>query len=248
MLEGKVALVTGAAGGLGRRFCQTLVRAGARVLAADIDEGGLAATVAALGSGAMTLPMDVRSKASVTAALAGLDGVDILVNNAGGSLYTPKELAEIEEEHWDLVLDVNLKGAFLCAQAVVPLMRGRGGGRIINISSIGGRTASPVTGVPYASAKAGLIGLTRRLARELGPQGITVNAMAPGTVLSGPRMEALWSQLSPAEQDRILAEIPLGRLSTPEEQADVLLFLAGPASRYITGAVIDVNGGRFMGG
>lgn len=241
MLEGKVALVTGAAGGLGRAFCLSLARAGARVIAADVDEAGLAETVVPVG--ATALVMDVRQPAPI----AGLEAVDILVNNAGGSLYTPKALANITEADWDLVIDVNLKGAFLCCQAVAPLMRARGGGRIINISSIGGRTASPVTGVAYAAAKAGLIGLTRRLARELGPDGITVNAIAPGTVLSGRRMADLWNELTPQEQGRILAEIPLGRLSTPEEQAEVLLFLAGPAARYITGAVIDTNGGRFMG-
>lgn len=241
MLEGSVALVTGAAGGLGKAFCQALARGGARVVAADIDSEGLQ------GIGHRAVVMDVSSRDSVQSALAQVGPVDILVNNAGGSLYTPKALAEITESDWDLVLDVNLKGAFLCAQAVVPGMRGRGGGRIINVSSIGGRTASPVTGAAYAAAKAGLIGLTRRLAKELGPDGITVNAIAPGTVLSGQRMRDLWHELTPDERCRILADVPLGRLSTADEQADVLMFLAGPASRYITGAVIDVNGGRFMG-
>jgi len=228
---------------LGRAFCQALVRAGASVVAADVDEVGLAA----LGSSVTGVTMDVRSPESVAAGVRAAGPVDILINNAGGSLYTPRDLAEIAEEHWDLVLDVNLKGAFLCAQAVVPAMRKRGGGRIINVSSIGGRTASPVTGVAYAAAKAGLIGLTRRLARELGPDGITVNAIAPGTVLSGERMVSLWGELSDVERGRVLADIPLGRLSTAEEQADVVVFLAGPGARYITGAVLDVNGGRFMG-
>lgn len=123
-------------------------------------------------------------RATVARVKEQFGGVDILVNNAGGSLYTPKHLQEIEEAHWDLVLDVNLKGAFLVCQAVVPLMRDAGGGRIINVPSIGGRTASIVTGVPYAAAKAGLIGLTRRLAKEVGPWHINVNPMAPWRVLS----------------------------------------------------------------
>lgn len=250
----KVAIVTGAAGGLGQAFCVALARNGADIVAADINAQGLEATlekVRSLGRRAVAATVDVRDRQQVQGMMAlaaqELGGVDILVNNAGGSLYTPKAIEEVKEEDWDLVLDVNLKGAFLCCQAAIPYMRQRGGGAIINISSIGGRTASIVTGVPYASAKAGLIGLTRRLAKEVGPLGIRVNAIAPGTVLSGPRMVELWKQLSPEEQARTLADVPLGRLSTAEEQADVVVFLAGPASRYITGAVIDVNGGRFMG-
>jgi NAD(P)-dependent dehydrogenase (short-subunit alcohol dehydrogenase family) len=254
MLTGQVALVTGAAGGLGWAFCRALAAAGADLALVDLHEDGLAAVAAEVqerGRRAVTLVIDVSQaaavKAGVTQAALELGGIDILVNSAGGSLYTPKAVEAITEADWDRVLGVNLKGAFLCCQAVLPFMRGRGGGRIINISSIGGRTASPVTGVAYAAAKAGLIGLTRRLAKEVGPDGITVNAIAPGTVLSGERMIHLWAELSPEEQGRILAEVPLGRLSTPEEQAAVLLFLASPAARYITGAVIDVNGGRFMG-
>lgn len=246
MLTGKVALVTGAAGGLGQAFCKALAAAGARVAAADINEIGLRGA-----AGFFPVVMDLRSGGSIRAGVARVEaelgGIDILVNNAGGSLHTPKAIDEIREEDWDLVLDVNLKGAFLCCQSVLPSMRRRGGGRIINISSIGGRTASIVTGVPYAAAKAGLIGLTRRLAKEVGQDGINVNAIAPGTVLSGERMVNLWNELSPDEQARTLADVPLGRLSTAEEQAEVVVFLAGPTSRYITGAVIDVNGGRFMG-
>ncbi len=254
MLTGKVALVTGAAGGLGRAFCRALAQAGADIAAADINADGLASVVAemeSLGRRATAIVMDIRSKASIQAgvekAVADLGGVDILVNNAGGSLYTPKSIEEIQEDDWDLVLAVNLKGAFLTCQAVLPAMKQRGGGRIVNVSSIGGRTASIVTGVPYAASKAGLIGLTRRLAKEVGKDNVNVNAIAPGTVLSGERMIKLWNELTPEEQNRTLADVPLGRLSTAEEQADVVVFLASPASRYITGAVIDINGGRFMG-
>lgn len=255
-LEGKVAVVTGAAGGLGRAFAVGLARAGAAVALVDVDRDGLAAAAAEVSDEVpdrrtLEIECDVRFPDQVREAVAGtregLGGPDVLVNNAGGSLHTPKALEKIEERHWDLVLDVNLKGAFLFSQAVVPIMRERGGGRIVNVSSIGGRTASIVTGSPYAASKAGLIGLTRRLAAEVGRWEINVNAVAPGTVLSGPRMVDLWEELDDEEQRRTLETIPLGRLSTAEEQAEVIVFLAGPASRYITGAVIDVNGGRFMG-
>ncbi|MDF2629327.1 MAG: putative 3-oxoacyl-[acyl-carrier-protein] reductase [Symbiobacteriaceae bacterium] len=255
-LTGKVALITGGAGGLGRAFARTLVEAGADICLFDVDQSALDEATAALAQThkhrrCVGLTADVRSPAAVqqavTEAVTALGSIDILINNAGGSLHTPKALLEITEADWDLVLDVNLKGTFNCCQAVIPLMRDRGGGRIINLSSIGGRTASIVTGVPYAAAKAGIIGLTRRLAKEAGPWGINVNAIAPGTVLSGERMVRLWQELSPAEQQQTLETIPLGRLSTPEEQAEVVRFLAGPGAVYITGAVIDTNGGRFMG-
>lgn len=255
-LEGRVAIVTGGAGGLGQAFALALARAGADVALADVNGDALDRAVGALREQMParrfeSVVCDVRAPAEVRRTVERVRGefgrIDILVNNAGGSLYTPKALLDIQEEHWDLVLDVNLKGAFLFSQAVVPIMRDQGGGRIINVSSIGGRTASVVTGVPYAAAKAGLIGLTRRLAKEVGPWQINVNAIAPGTVLSGERMVNLWNELTPEEQARTVADIPLGRLSTAEEQAAVVVFLAGPASRYITGAVIDVNGGRFMG-
>lgn len=256
LLEGKAAIVTGGAGGLGRAFAEALAREGCDVALADVESEALSEAVAELKKRLpdrrfTALLCDVRDRAQVRAAAqhvrSALGRIDVLVNNAGGSLYTPKGLLEIEEEHWDLVLDVNLKGVFLFCQAVVPIMREQGGGRIVNVSSIGGRTASVVTGVPYAAAKAGIIGLTRRLAKEVGPWKINVNAIAPGTVLSGERMVRLWNELTPEQQAVTLDSVPLGRLSTAEEQADVVVFLAGPGSRYMTGAVIDVNGGRFMG-
>lgn len=172
--------------------------------------------------------------------------IDILVNLAGGSLFTPKVLNEIEEEHWNTVLDVNLKGTFFCCQSVVEYMAMNKYGRIVNMSSIGGRTASPVTGVPYAAAKGGVIALTRRLALEVGKLSITVNAIAPGTVLSGQRMIDLWNELSEGQKDDILSSIPLGRLSTAEEQARAIVFLVSDDAAYITGIVLDVNGGRLM--
>jgi NAD(P)-dependent dehydrogenase (short-subunit alcohol dehydrogenase family) len=253
--EGRVALVTGGAGGLGREVVADLAREGATVAVADVDSSaaGRAADEAGReGARTLALELDVSEKPSVDAALARVEeelgGLDVLVNLAGGSLDTPRHLAEISPEHYDLVLNVNLRGTFLCCQAAAPLLARSGAGVIVNVSSIGGRSASPVTGVPYAAAKAGVLGLTRRLAMELGPLGIRVNAIAPGLFLSGPRLEGMWEALTEGERARVLAEIPLGRMPGPGEAAAPILFLASEDASYITGAVLDVNGGRFMSG
>lgn len=253
-LLGKVALVTGAAGVLGKAFCRTLALAGADVALIDNSEGALAAATAELAAAVpgrrfVAIPCDVRVPAQVRATVAAaktqLGRIDILVNSAGGSLRTPKALQDVSEEHWDLVLDVNLKGSFLMCQAVAPLMQAQGEGRIINIASIAGRLPSVLTGVQYAASKGWVMAITRKLASELGPN-ITVNAIAPGAALAGERVIAMWDNLTQSEREETLHAIPLGRLSTPEDQADVVLFLASSGSRYITGATIDVNGGRFM--
>lgn len=253
-LAGKVAVITGAGGGLGREFAVTLARQGADIAATDVNTALLedvAAEVKKLGRECKAFMMDVSNKPSVTETMEAIYNafghIDILVNNAGGSLYTPKSTEEIMEEHWYKVLDVNLKGTFLCSQAAVKYMMQQKSGKIINLTSIGGRTASIVTGVPYASAKGGIIALTRRMALEFGPYGINVNAIAPGTVLSGQRMINLWNELSEEQKKATLSSIPLGRLSTAAEQATVVAFLASEDASYITGAIIDVNGGRFMG-
>ena len=250
-----MALVTGGAGGLGREVVAGFAAEGAAVAVADVA-GSAAERVAdearKAGVRALALELDVSEKQSVEAALARvgeeLRGLDVLVNLAGGSLDTPRRLAEIAPEDYDLVLSVNLRGTFLCCQAAAPLLERSGTGAIVNVSSIGGRSASLVTGVPYAAAKAGVLGLTRRLALELGPRGIRVNAIAPGLFLSGPRLEGMWAGLSEDERRRVLDEIPLGRMPGPGEAAAPILFLAGEEASYITGAVLDVNGGRFMSG
>jgi len=253
-IQGNIALVTGAAGVLGKAFCQALAVAGADVALVDNSEGALAVVTAELtaavpGRRFIGITCDVRVPAQVQATVARtkteLGRIDILVNSAGGSLRTPKALKDVTEEHWDLVLDVNLKGTFLMCQAVAPVMQEQGGGRIINIASIAGRLPSVLTGVQYAASKGGVMALTRKLASELGPN-ITVNAIAPGVALAGERVVGMWDNLAPDEREETLRAIPLGRLSTPEDQADVVVFLAAPASRYVTGATIDVNGGRFM--
>jgi 3-oxoacyl-[acyl-carrier protein] reductase len=167
------------------------------------------------------------------------------VTAAGGSLGTPRNLEEISSADLDLVLDVNIKGTFNCAKSVIPFMKNAGGGSIITFSSIGGRSASPVTGVPYAAAKAAILGLTRRLAKEVGEFNIRVNAIAPGLFLTD-RLEGMFNQMSAAERSEVLTAIPLGRMPTLKECADPVLFLASEESSYITGIVLDVNGGRLM--
>ncbi|MGH3661691.1 MAG: SDR family NAD(P)-dependent oxidoreductase, partial [Micromonosporaceae bacterium] len=179
---GRVAVVTGGAGGLGRATCEALLEQGASVAVVDINQTAVDQAVVGLDSGrAHGFAVDVTDPAAVSELMATVrgraGGPHLLVNCAGGSLGTPRDLGDITPDDVDLVLGVNLKGAFFCCQAVTPHMAEAGGGVIVNVSSIGGRSASPVTGVPYAAAKAGVLGLTRRLAREVGPQRIRVNAV-----------------------------------------------------------------------
>jgi 3-oxoacyl-[acyl-carrier protein] reductase len=252
--DGAAALVTGGAGGLGRVVCEQLAREGASVVVGDIALDAAERTAEGLRGGGRSLAvgLDVAEKKSIATAFARIEQelgrLDVLVNLAGGSLGTPRDLPDIAPEHYDLVLDVNLRGTFLCCQAAVPLMAAGGGGSIVNVSSIAGRGTTPVTGVPYAAAKAGVLGLTRRLAREVGPLGIRVNAVAPGLFLSGPRLQGMWDGLSERERAEVLEAIPLRRMPELAEAALPILFLASSDASYVTGAVLDVNGGRFMAG
>lgn len=254
-LKDKVSIITGAGGGLGFIFCKRFLEEGAIVIMTDVSEEYLNNGISRLRGFQDRIRakiLDVTDKVQVNKTMKEVYNefgrIDILVNNAGGGLHTPRELDKIMEEHWDLVVDVNLKGTFLCCQAAIEYMKKNKSGRIINVSSIGGKTASIVSNVAYAAAKGGINSMTRRLALEIGSWGINVNAIAPGTVLSGQRMIDVWNELDEQQRKAILDAIPLGRLSTAEEQADVIIFLAEEASRYITGAIIDVNGGRFMAG
>lgn len=184
---------------------------------------------------------------AVESLAAELGPIDTLIAAAGGSLGTPRDLDDISEDDLDLVLDVNIKGTFHCARAVLPFMRQAGRGAIVTFSSIGGRSASPVTGVPYAAAKAGLLGLTRRLAKEVGGENIRVNAIAPGLFLTD-RLQGMFDALPEADRREVIDSIPLGRMPRIQECVDPVLFLASDESSYITGVVLDVNGGRFMAG
>ena len=239
-LQHKTALITGAGRGIGRAIAECFVREGARVAVADIDPDAANATAAAIGSGALDLAMDVSSKASVLAgtalALDEFGQLDILVNNAGYLVYTTFE--SCSEENWDRIVDVNMKGPFLCAQAVIPHMKARRQGAIINMTSLAAKTGGLAAGPPYAAAKAGVHTLTIGLARALAPDQIRVNAIAPGVIDT--------AMTSAPEHDQLKATIPLGRSGQPEDVANCALFLASDDARHITGETIDVNGGLYM--
>jgi NAD(P)-dependent dehydrogenase (short-subunit alcohol dehydrogenase family) len=253
-LDNKVALITGSAGGLGREIAVGLAKEGALIVLNDVNEALVTQTAEELKETYLVdyVIGDVSKKADavsmVECVVKKYGKIDILVNNAGGSLHTPRVLEDIEEEDWDKVLHVNLKGTFLLSQAAVKYMKENGGGKIINMSSIGGRTSSLVTGVAYAAAKGGVISFSRRLASEVGPFGIHVNSIAPGLIISGERMHKLFYEENSKEQQiRVINEIPSRTLGEKEDIANAAVFLASDDSRYMNGAVLDVNGGRFMG-
>jgi 3-oxoacyl-[acyl-carrier protein] reductase len=244
-LQGRIALVTGASQGIGRAVAIELAAGGATVALAARNEAKLAEAVAeieAAGGQAAAFSLDVSSEDSIkSGAKAILDRygkVEILVNNAGITRDTL--VLRMKREDWDGVLSTNLTGAFLLTQAVLsPMLRNRWG-RIINITSVVGRTGQAGQ-VNYAASKAGLIGMTRSLAREVASRGITVNAVAPGYIET-----AMTSVLDEKVRGAMIAQIPLGRAGTDKEIAQSVAFLASDAAAYITGHVLDVNGGMFM--
>jgi len=245
MFDGKVAIVTGSARGIGFAIGQELAKAGARVALVDLkaDLAEQAATqLRGAGFEALAVAADVSDEAQVRAmaqqALNRWGRVDILVNNAGICPVTPFE--EITIEEWDLVLGVNLKGAFLCSKAVAPIMRKQHSGKIINIASSAGQMGGLAVGLHYSASKAGIFGLTKGLARILAPD-IQVNAVSPGTTES--EMTSGWDQ---AATDSIVSKIPAGRLGRPIDVAAAVLFLASDVTEFITGQTLSVNGGLLM--
>jgi 3-oxoacyl-[acyl-carrier protein] reductase len=244
-LKDRVAFVTGASQGIGRACGLELAKAGARVVAAarQLDKlSELAGEIRSVGGEAAAVELDLRSPESIKAAVAQArevyGGIDILVNNAG---ITRDGLAmRMSAAHWSEVLETNLTGSFQVIQAVLPGMVKNRWGRIINISSVVGLTGNPGQ-ANYVASKSGLIGLTKALAQEVGSRNITVNAVAPGFIDT-----AMTQALDQKVRDKILAAIPLGRMGSAEEIAHAVAFLAGDQASYITGHVLNVNGGMYM--
>jgi 3-oxoacyl-[acyl-carrier protein] reductase len=247
--DGKTVIVTGAAHGFGRAIAQGFAGHGAVVHICDVNETGLLETAKLCGAGAHVHVLDVGSRSAVQETVAAIEAasgtVDILVNNAGGVRgQVGRPIEEISEADWQTIFDVNLSGAFFMAQAVAPGMKKKKFGRIINISSGAGLGIS-LTGIQaYASAKAGQIGLTRQLAHELGPWNITVNNVAPGFVRSNPTTERQWEAMGEEGQAKLLQNIALKRLGTPDDIAAMVMFFASDYASWISGQIISVDGGK----
>jgi 3-oxoacyl-[acyl-carrier protein] reductase len=244
-LEGKIAIVTGAAQGIGRAIAETLARAGADVAIADMDLGRAQETAHAVGkTGRRALQVKVNVadwndvKDMTDRVLKEWGKIDILVNNAG--ITRDGLLLRMKEEDWNLVLQVNLNGTFHCTKAVMQPMTKQRYGRIINVASIVGAIGNAGQ-ANYAASKAAVIGFTRTVAREYASRMVTVNAVAPGFIDT-----AMTQGLSPEVKETLLKQIPLGRLGQPSDVAESVRFLASDEAGYITGQVIHINGGMFM--
>jgi len=243
-LEGKVAVVTGGGRGLGEAICLTLAREGAHVAVCDInpiDGERVAHAIRQAGRKAVAIKADVSVeedvKAMVAKTLEALGTIDILVNNAG--ICHHGSVADMTVEIWDRVLDVNLKGTLLCSREVMPTLKQKRAGRVINLGSLAGQVSGLVVTANYSASKAGVICLTKSLAKELAPFGINVNCVSPGP------MDTEMTLSFPREE--MIQTIPLKKFGEPQDVADAVLFLASQQSKYITGQTINVNGGLFMG-
>lgn len=246
-LAGKRALVTGAASGIGSAICARLQAEGVHLFATDIHQSG------------DLIVADLTSADQVEALAAKVGTPDFLVNVAGGPVAPTaantlpdlptrsRLLEEVDEKEWAAVLAANLTSAFLVCREFAPRMKARRGGRIVNFTSIAARRGSDRVGVHYAAAKGGIIGLTKTLALELGPFGITVNAIAPGYIKTDRIARASWGMPSPEAEALFVESLPLRRAGTPQDVAGVAAMLCSEAGGYISGATIDVNGGWYFG-
>ncbi|HZP36947.1 MAG TPA: SDR family NAD(P)-dependent oxidoreductase [Methylomirabilota bacterium] len=251
--QGKVALISAAGAGIGRATAMIIAREGGTVVGVDVEPAALerlTADVAAAGGRALALRADALDAAAVDDVVRhtvdACGRIDILVNAVGGSTIVSRPAATIDElglEEWQGLLHFNLTATFLLTHAVVPVMKRQGAGKIVNLSSIAGRGRSQSSSSAYATAKGGIIALTRKLASELGPHGITVNAIAPSLTLSE-RIRPHWDRRSAEAQAAEIRRTPLGRVATPEDQARVICFLASADADFVTGVTIDVTGGQ----
>ena len=246
-LKGRTAIVTGAGQGMGKAVALRLAEMGARLAVNDLNPDTSAQTAAELessGTEALSIPGDVTNAAEVRGmvrcAADRFGPIHILVNNAG--ILYPTKVIDIPEEEWDRVIAVNLKSTFLCSQAVLPAMQEAGWGRIVNFSSTAGKNISTVGGAHYTAAKAGILGFTRHLAKEVAADGITVNAVCPGLIDTEMVRQTI-------DDDRVKfyeQSFPIPRLGLPSEVADLVAFLCSDRAAYITGASLDINGGDLM--
>ena len=254
-LQDRVAIVTGAAGGLGAAYAHAIAREGARVAVVDMADGASTAEeISARGGRALALRADLTDEAQargmVSRVAAEYGRIDILVNNAGGAGQQAAESAieKIDRAHWDAIMAMNLTSTMLCLKHVTPHMKRQGSGKIVNVSSRAARGTAWFGQVTpeYICAKIGVIGLTRQVAKDLGPFGINVNCLVPSFTVSGPALQAAWDSMTDAERGHMLEATPLRRLPRPEELASVVVFLVSDESSYVTGACLDVNGGSLM--
>lgn len=247
LLDGRTAIITGAASprGLGKATAAMFVEHGARVAVFDLDEDQARAAAGDLGGDCLGLACDVTDadtcKSAVQELLSEWGGIDILVNNAG--ITQPLKLLDITGADYDAVLDVNLRGTLNMSQAVIPAMRGKGSGSIVNMSSVSAQRGGGIFGGPhYSAAKAGILGLTKAMAREFAPDGIRVNAVCPGFIAT----DITAGKLTEEMRKTILEGIPMGRTGEARDVAGCCLFLASDLSAYVTGSEVDVNGGSLI--
>ena len=247
LLQGKTAIISGAAGerGIGYATARTFAAQGARVAILDLDGTGAKRAAAALGEQHLGLSCDVTDKTdcarAVSDVVAAFGAVDILINNAG--ITQAIKVWDIDPESWDRIQDVNLRGVLYLSQAIMPHMRERKQGAIACMSSVSAQRGGGILGgAHYSAAKAGVLGLAKAMARELGPDGIRVNCVTPGLI----QTDINAGKISDESRVKILEGIPIGRLGVPQDVANIFLFLASDLSAYVTGAVIDVNGGMLI--
>ena len=245
----KVAWVTGSSTGIGRAVATELARQDYRVVvhynASEDEARGVVESIESSGGEASLVSGDVSDAAEVKRMVGEIEDrygrVDVLVNNAG-SLIERRSLAEMTEDLWDRVMDVNLKSVYLCSQAVLPMMKERGSGRIVNVTSVAARNGGGPGSVAYATAKAGVSNLTHAMAKELVSDNILVNGVAPG-IITTPFHERF---TPPDVREQMTSGIPIGREGTPEETARVVAFLVSPSADYLVGEIIEANGGQLM--